>query len=151
MHERTCSSEPELCRSPAPHQQEPLPPQRLACVQDNVSHAFVVRVSNADEAMHAYVARQALQHACSHLDGGSDLLLATCTWAIGEFGELLDGSESLLEGEAAFDGSDMQHAAVDLLRKLTDPLRSSTVRPLCPVATVFLVYPACLPVPSGPV
>jgi hypothetical protein len=67
-------------------------------LQENVSHAFVVRVSNADASVHAYTARQALKHATQHLDAGSDLLLSLCTWCIGEYGDLLEASQGLLEG-----------------------------------------------------
>lgn len=70
-----------------------------ACMQDNVSHAFVVRVSNADEAMQAYMVREALSHATQHLETGSDLLLGLCTWAIGEYGDLLDPSKGFFEGK----------------------------------------------------
>ena len=67
-------------------------------MQENVSHAFVVRVSNAEPAMHAYTVRQALRHATQHRETGSELLLKLCTWAIGEYGDLLEASQGLLEG-----------------------------------------------------
>ena len=72
--------------------------EAAAGVQENVAHAFVVRVSNAEPAMHAYTARQALRHARAHLPTASDLLLRLCAWAIGEYGDLLDASQGLLEG-----------------------------------------------------
>lgn len=97
-------------------------------MQENVSHAFVVRVTNAEPAMHAYTVRQALKHATQHLDSGSDLLLGLCTWSIGEYGDLLEASQGLLEGEEALTikgSEDMQGAAVSLLQKLILPQHSN--------------------------
>jgi hypothetical protein len=66
-------------------------------LQDNVSRAFVVRVSNADSSIQGYTARQCLRILSDHLTDGSDHLLATCVWTLGEYGDLLKG-DGLLEG-----------------------------------------------------
>ena len=95
-----------------------------------MSRAFVVRVSNSDAAMQAYVARQTLQYGLEHRHAGSDLLLCTCVWAIGEFGELLSGTaHPLLEDEEPWTGdSGCPEAAAALLDELTQAPRSSEVR-----------------------
>lgn len=83
--------------------------------------------------MQAYVARQALRYGRSHLSSGSNLLICTCVWALGEFGELLDDGAALLEDEEDWTGppATRAEAAAALLDDLTRAQRSGEVR--CPV------------------
>lgn len=101
-------------------------------MQDNVSRAFVVRISNSETDMQAYVARQALRFGRDHLHSGSSLLLCTCVWALGEFGELLDGGAAVLEDEEDWAGppATRGEAAAALLDDLTQAQRGTEVR--CP-------------------
>eukprot|EP00892_Ulva_mutabilis_P011372 jgi/Ulvmu1/8607/UM046_0005.1 len=110
-------------------------------LQDNVSRAFVVRVSNSDADMQAYVVRQALRTGTQHRESGSDLLLCTCVWALGEFGELLDGAAPLLEDEVPWAGEPggQAAAAAQLLEQLTQAQRSSEVHAYATMAAIKLL------------
>lgn len=111
----------------------------MCAIQDNVSRAFVVRVSNSEAGMQAYVARQALRYGRDHLHSGSALLICTCVWALGEFGELLDGAAPLLDGEEPWPStpSTQAEAAAQLLDELSVAQRSGEVRRGCPHCSVI--------------
>jgi hypothetical protein len=113
-----------------------------APLQDNVSRAFIVRVTNASPDMQAHAAQQSLRYLSTHLDTGSSLLLCTCTWLVGEFGDLLDQvitaeaqagePKQAGEEEGAGEGWTPQGGAatcaIACLEELAKPSRSSEVR-----------------------
>ena len=80
-----------------------------ARMQDYVTCAFIVKVTNADADTQAYAARAALRTLHAHrTPAAPDQLVTTCVWLIGEFGDLLllEGGEGGEDGDAGGDAGE---------------------------------------------
>lgn len=86
--------------------------------------------------MQAHAAQQSLRYLSTHLDTGSTLLLCTCTWLVGEFGDLLDqvvtdevqAEKEVGEADGWTPQGGTAACAVNCLEELAKPTRSSEVR-----------------------
>ncbi|KAK9904228.1 hypothetical protein WJX75_007294 [Coccomyxa subellipsoidea] len=94
-------------------------------VKEEVWRAFIVLLTNAPE-LHAYAARSLFRSLRDNLASAEISLLATATWYIGEYGELLVRGGALLEGEQA-----LSVGAAEVVGLLEAVLQRPALQPQC--------------------
>lgn len=109
-------------------------------VKDAVARAFIVRVSNAPEALQAYAVRQALSLASIKQQIGADALMCTCMWLLGEYGDLLNGAYAALPDEGAWDAhSGATDSLLSTLEALTEAHICAEVQAYSVMAAMKLI------------